>query len=388
MSGGVDSSVTAVLLKNQGYQVLGCHLVFSDPLPPYVPRDSSKKKKGKYFLGGEESEEQKQPAHFRTHCVQGPRPEEVQAICTRFDIPYYEIDARMEFEAVVIDPAIHDILQLRKPNPCNRCSSHLKMMHLIRKADELGCDFIATGHYAQIVYESADNLYQLRRAIDASKDQTFDLSGLSQKTLSRCLMPLGGLSQGMVRKLAEEFNFTSRRPAKNGVCFVDSEECGDFVEDRTAPSLRTPGVIRTADGEVVGEHAGLFRFKLGQTEGMDLSMREVQDKWCVVGFEPRANVLIVGKEEDLMIGEFRVSNVNWVTPVDELRQIQCRVRVQSQTEEITASVFCFENKMAHVRLDKRWRAVNSGERVVFYDADRVMGGGTVERMEEVVSGPK
>lgn len=379
--GGADSAVTAVLLKNQGYQVLACHLVLSDPLPEYVPRDEEKKSDSKWKKPGflqEIPKVERAPAYFRTQCAQGPSPEEIQAVFARFDISYYQVDLRGEFEGFVVDPTVHDLLQYRKPHPCYRCNVDLKIAQLVRKADELGCERIATGHYAQIVYESSANRYELRRAVDLSRDQTFELSGITQAQLARSLMPLGGLSQGMIRKLAAQFSLKTEHAPRKGVCFIDSSECLDFVEDRSSITLRLPGMVRTTEGDVVGEHQGLHRFRIGQTEGLDIQMRETQDPFYVVAFEASTNVLVVGRAEELLVQEFRVSDVRWISPVDEFREIRCAARLQSQTRNETVTLYCFENQMAHVVLDQPVSAVTSGERVVFYKGDQVLGTGRVE----------
>ncbi len=391
MSGGVDSSVTAVLLKNQGYQVLGCHFLFSDPLPAEKPRQPKKKKAAtpirsaaEFFAKANEAEAPVEPVVFRSSCNQRLSPEEVQKLCGQFDIPFYGVDLREEFQAVIEDFYVHEALQHRKPFLCHRCNNDLIIRHLLLKAQELACEWIATGHYAQVAYDSSSQLYQLRRAVDQQRDQTHLLSGLNQKTLSKLLLPLGGLSQGMVRKLSEEFRFTSsdrKRDDQNTGCFHAHPDAVDYIESKTSPSLRTNGMVRTVDGEVVGDHEGLHQYRLGQVEGVDINMVDPNDPMCVVGFEPKAQVLIVGREPDLLKSQLMISEVNWILPLNELKQQRCKMRLLPSAQEAQAVLTFFENQTVHVLLEKPVRAVSPGERAIFYDQDAVIGGGTVERCE-------
>lgn len=391
MSGGGDSAVTAVLLKNQGYQVLGCYLKLSDSQPEaseYWEKEAVKRQKAgsirnkvASFSMNEEEEEKPRQAFFRSHCLDGSSAKQVSELCERFDIPFYEIDMRDEFAALVVDPFVHAMLQRRSHFACHGCTVDIKVRALLRKADELGCDLIATGHYAQIIHESAEDIYILKRAVDPVRDQTFELSGLSQADLKRCLMPLGGLSQGMVRKLAQEFGFEFRARVSGHACFLKSAELIPFLEQRISPSLRPAGVIRTADGDVVGDHDGLYQFQIGQTEDLRLSMQDGKKNLQVVGFEPIANVLVVGETKDLITSEVRLSSVNWLASVDELKQVQCRMRIQDLAEELPVTVFCFENQTAHVYLKEPIGGLASGMRAVLMEGDRVLGGGILERID-------
>ena len=258
MSGGVDSSVTAVLLKNQGYQVMGCHFLFADPLLPERVRAPKKKKStapirsaAEFFAKATAAETPPEPVSFRSHCNQRSTPEEVQKLCQQFDIPFYSVDLRAEFQSTIEDFYVHEALQHRRPFLCHRCNNDLVIKHLLSKSQELACEWIATGHYAQATYDSSSQLYQLRRAVDLHRDQTHLLSGLNQRTLSKLLLPMGGLSQGMVRKLSEEFRFDGERARtdQSTGCFSGHPDAVDFIEMKTAPSLRTNGMVRTVDGE-------------------------------------------------------------------------------------------------------------------------------------------
>ena len=357
MSGGVDSSVTAALLKSQGHEVIGVHMQLWDH--------------------GEANLER-----FGGRCCSLIDSNDARRVCDKLDIPYYVINAEDVFKDKVVDYFVHEYLQNRTPNPCVQCNNQIKFNYLFQKADELGCEWVATGHYAQVVYDAGSGTAHLQKAADPQKDQTYFLFGLTQKALQRTMLPLGGLTKMMVRRLAEEFGLAVAQKADSQeICFIGTDGYQKFIEARVSPTLRQGGVIRTMDGTLVGEHEGLHRYTIGQRKGLALRVKD-PDQYFVVGFEPKERALIVGPEKYLFSKELMASHVNWIRPLDELHGIRCKARIRSRHEEAACRVTVFENERVHVEFDEPQRAVTPGQAIVFYDGDETLGGAFIDGVIE------
>ena len=355
MSGGVDSSVTAALLKQQGYDVIGVHMTLWDHGDANVER-------------------------FGGRCCSLVDSNDARRVCDRLDVPYFVINAQEVFQDKVVDYFVHEYMQNRTPNPCAQCNNQIKFSYLFQKADELGCELVATGHYAQVVQDPVKGIAHLHKAVDPQKDQSYFLFGLTQKALLRTLMPLGGLSKMMVRKLAEEFGLAVAQKADSmEICFIGEEGYKGFIEKRVAPNLRPTGMIRTVDGAIVGEHEGLFRYTIGQRKGLQLSGKDPQ-QYFVVGFEAGTQTLIVGPEKHLFHSECLASHMNWIRPMDSLHGLRCHARIRSRHEEAACMVTHFENETVVAQFDEAQRAITPGQAVVFYDGDEVLGGGYIDRV--------
>lgn len=354
MSGGVDSSVTAALLKQQGHDVVGVHMQLWDHGQANVER-------------------------FGGRCCSLVDSNDARRVCDQIDIPYYVINAQDVFQEQVVDYFVHEYVQNRTPNPCVQCNNQIKFNYLFQKADELGCDWVATGHYSQVIHEAGTDIARLCKAVDPQKDQTYFLFGLTQKALQRTLMPLGGLTKMMVRKLAEGFGLTVAQKADSQeICFIGQEGYKEFIEKRVPDTLRPPGVIRTVSGEQVGHHQGLYRYTIGQRKGLQLQGKD-SDKYFVVGFDVYNHALVVGPEELLFSKELMASHVNWLRPIDQLHGIRCHARIRSRHEEASCIVTCFENDTLHVEFDEPQRAITPGQAVVFYQGNEALGGAYIDR---------
>ena len=354
LSGRADSAVTAALLKNQGFEVIGLYLQFSDASP---------NAKG---------------LPFKSRCARAADPAPVKRLCEKLDIQFIPVSARDRFEGQVVDDFVHEILQQRLPNPCALCNREVKFHHLFEKADELGCEKVATGHYAQVIPDPIHGTVRLTRASDLSRDQSYFLYSLTQRELARLTMPLGGIPRSMVRKLAAVFELPLDEEVDSpSLCFVSDAGCKAFVESRSAPSLRPSGIIRTFTGETIGEHEGLHGYSLGSRRGLHLSGKE-SEHYCVVGFDSRQNVLIVGPEEVLRRTRLRATRVNWIAPLDGLKDLRCKSRIHSQGEEAACYVTPFENGAVHVEFDEPQRLIIPGQTVVFYDGDEGLGCAVIE----------
>jgi tRNA-specific 2-thiouridylase len=357
MSGGVDSSVAAVLLKSQGYDVIGVHFQFCDLNQPSVDR-------------------------FGSRCCVQADPNVAQRICERMDIPYHVVQVQDIFQDKVVDYFVHEFLQNRAPNPCVPCNSQIKFKYLFQKADELGCDFVATGHYAQVSHDIGTQLSHLVKAADRLKDQTYFLFTLTQKELSRTLMPLGSLTRTMVQKLAQEFELeVDESEESQEICFLGDEDYKGFIESRTPPGLRPSGMIRTVDGAIVGEHDGLYRYIIGQHEGLPIQVKD-PDQYFVVGFDARARTLIVGSEDYLFHSQLTGTHVSWIRPMDQLHGIRCKARIRPRQEEVDCRVTCFENGRIHVEFDEPQRAITPGQAIVFYQGSDTLGGAWIDQVVE------
>ncbi len=355
MSGGVDSSVTAALLKNQGFEVVGVHMQLWDHGQSNLER-------------------------FSGRCCSLIDSNDARRVCDKLDIPYYVIDAQDVFQDKVVDYFVHEYMQQRTPNPCVQCNNQIKFNYLFQKADELGCDFVATGHYTQVIRDATTGLAGLYKAVDPQKDQSYFLFGLTQKALQRTLMPLGGMTKMAVRKLAEEFGLVNaKKPDSQEICFIGSEGYKGFIEQRVPLTLRPKGVIRTVDGQVVGEHDGLHRYTIGQRKGLQITAKD-PDQYFVVGYELSTQTLIIGPESRLFHTALTAGNVNWMKPIDRLRGLRCSARIRSRHEEAPCLVTHFENDTIHVEFEQAQRAITPGQAIVFYDGPEVLGGGFIDQV--------
>lgn len=355
MSGGVDSSVTAALLKNQGYDVVGVHMQLWD--------------QGKSNL-----------ERFGGRCCSLVDSNDARRVCDRIDVPYYVINAQDVFVDKVVDYFVHEYLQNRTPNPCIQCNTQIKFNYLFQKADELECEWVATGHYAQVLqHPSGSGPARLMKAVDPQKDQSYFLFGLTQRALQRTLMPLGSFPKSKVRALAEEFGLSvAAKPDSQEICFIGDEGYKGFIERRTAPPLRPGGLIRTSLGQVVGEHEGLHRYTIGQRKGLQLQGKETES-FFVVGFDHKSHALIVGPEAELFRRELFAEQMNWIQPLESIRALRCRARIRSRHDEAECRVTAFQNHCVQVEFDQPQRAITPGQAIVFYDGDDVLGGGFIER---------
>ncbi len=355
MSGGVDSSVTAALLKQQGYQVIGVHMQLWDHGQANVER-------------------------FGGRCCSLVDSNDARRVCDKLEIPYYVINAQEVFKDKVVDYFVHEYLENRTPNPCAECNNAIKFNYLYQKADELGCELVATGHYSQVFQDLVTGEARLLKAIDPQKDQTYFLFGLTQNALKRTLMPLGGLSKMMVRKLAEQFGLVvANKPDSMEICFIGEEGYKKFIEDRVAPSFRPVGPIKTLDGSVVGEHDGLHRYTIGQRKAIPARTKDAEAVF-VLGFDRAQRALIVGPEEMLFHKELTASKINWIHPVNGLKGLRCKARIRSRHQEADCLVTVFENEQVHVQFDEAQRAITPGQAIVFYDGDEVLGGGYIDQV--------
>lgn len=356
MSGGVDSSVAAALLKNVGYAVIGLTMQLWD-----FSR-----------VGGN--------VHHEGACCSLETMDDARSVCHSLGIPHYVIDVRQEFEKLVIDNFDNEYLKGRTPNPCILCNSKIKWEVLLNKALELDCDFFATGHYARVEFDTANGRYLLKRGLDASKDQAYALWGLSQDQLRRTLFPLGDLTKTEVRKIAAALKLkTKDKKESQEICFVPDDDYPRFLKEKH-PELVDKldnGEITDQQGNVLGHHHGYPFYTIGQRRGLGVA---VGKPVYVTEIDPKANRIIVGEKEDLHDRGLIASQVNWIA-IEKLiapMPIEAQIRYNDPGRE--ATIFPDPNGDVKVIFDAYHQAVTPGQSVVFFNGDDVIGGGVIDQV--------
>jgi tRNA-specific 2-thiouridylase len=333
MSGGVDSSVAAALLKQAGYEVSGVHMkLWSDP--------------------------------NLAHTISG-----LEHTCQLLDIPLYKLGLETEFRRLVIDYFCREYDQGRTPNPCIVCNQHIKFGLLLDKALGMGAEYLATGHYARI--ESTINGYRLLKATDHSKDQSYFLYTLGQRQLEHLLLPLGELSKEKGRRMAAELGLpASGRSESQDVCFIPDNDYRSFIAQHVSFQ---PGDIIDITGKVLGKHDGLAQYTVGQRQGLGLASGE---QLYVIELDAANNRVVVGSKDQLLHSVLIASQLNWVLGKASTEPISITVKVRYKAPEVAAELRLTDR--AEVRFTEPQQAIAPGQSVVFYHGDAVLGGGVID----------
>lgn len=354
MSGGIDSSVAAVKLKLEGYDVVGLTMKLWD-------FDE---------VGGEDKQ-------ISRRCCSLEMFEDARRVCHKSDIPHYVLNMHQDFNETVIADFVSEYAQGRTPNPCVVCNYKVKWELLETKTKQLGCDYLATGHYARIRHDEASSRYQLCKGTDATRDQSYFLWGLKQESLARTLFPVGGMLKRDVRELAREYGLANaEREESREICFVPDDDYARLVRQRR-PDLAREGVIRDTLGDVVGKHEGFFNYTIGQRKRIHIATTEKQ---YVVRIDAENNEIVVGSDDDLMSDSFEVRGVNWVAEdpqSDVLWSRQALVKIRYLHQPVPGEIGLLTNGNVAVRLSEKQRAITPGQSCVFYDGDIVLGGGKI-----------
>jgi len=349
MSGGVDSSVTAALLLEQGYEVIGMTMQIWD-------YSSFTSEHGESFGS----------------CCSLDDVSDARRVAEKLEIPFYVVNFEKDFQAQVIDRFCDDYFAGRTPNPCVLCNQTLKFELLMRRALELEADFLATGHYAQICQEGGR--YYLTKGFDQAKDQSYFLFTLSQEQMAHTLFPLGGMSKSEVREHATRFGLrVAEKPESQDICFVPD---GDYVrfleEERGANQLN--GDIVHVSGDVLGHHQGIYRYTIGQRKGLGIGWSE---PLFVVGLDVEKRQVIVGEKEHLTRPHLDAFQCNWSIPAPE-NPLACRCRIRYRHQEVEARVIPLQTGEVRVEFAEPQAGVTPGQAAVFYAEDRVLGGGWIK----------
>ena len=352
MSGGVDSSVTAHLLNQQGFEVIGVTM-------KVWPQDCISRAEDK--------------------CCGPSAIADARGVAHKLGVPHYVVDEADQFERLVIDYFSSEYQAGRTPNPCVMCNELLKFGNLWSKAAALGADYIATGHYAIIEHLAAGAV--LRKGRDARKDQSYFLFSLSQEQLRRALTPLGTMTKPEIREIARELGLrVADKADSQEICFVPGNNYKEFLRSHLGETEFHRGGIYSLDGAYLGQHDGIEMFTIGQRKGLPGGS---PTPLYVVDIDPRASRVIVGGEEDLIREEFEVDRANWLVPIQEIPG-EVTVKIRYAHPGARAKLEPLEAHRVRVSLHVPQRAVTPGQAAVFYDDDKVVGGGWIVRQPALV----
>ncbi|MBA2450493.1 MAG: tRNA 2-thiouridine(34) synthase MnmA [Chloroflexi bacterium] len=350
MSGGVDSSVTAGLLVEQGYDVVGVTL---NIWPELDGVDENSREDACCALGA---------------------VEDARRVADRLGIRYYVVNFREVFEEKVVRDFVQEYQRGRTPNPCVRCNQFIKFDALLARGALFGADYVATGHYARVERDADGGRWLLRKSADLSKDQSYVLYVMTQDRLERALFPLGQLSKLDTRRLAQEWNLpVANKPESQDICFVPYKRYTEFME-RHAPGSIREGPVVDAGGRELGRHQGIAFHTIGQRRGLGIAFQEPR---YVTGLDAATNTVVVGTLDELMRRECSLEDVNWVKIAEPSGPIQSWARIRYRAELVPAQVHPEPGDRARVVFDEPQRAVTPGQSVVFYDGEYVVGGGTI-----------
>ena len=351
MSGGVDSSASAVLLKRQGYDVIGLFMR-TGTHGHDQPDTRRENKKG---------------------CCSAIDAGDARRVADRLDIPFYALDFEREFNQI-IDYFAAEYALGRTPNPCVVCNNWLKFGQLWAFGQKLGADFIATGHYARV--KRGPNGFELHAAVDPDKDQSYVLHGIKKEILPHLLFPVGGTTKPEIRAIAREAGLlgVADKPDSVEICFVPSGNHTDVVRQRR-PEVAMAGVIREKDGTILGEHDGIDRFTIGQRKGLGVAAGR---RRFVLEILPESHEVIVGDPEELLASGLVASRVNWLIDAPE-ETFRCTTKIRYRHAGVPATVTPTADGGAEVYFEEPVSAVTPGQAVAFYDGTRVLGGGWIER---------
>ena len=348
MSGGVDSSVAAALLKAQGHDVIGLSMQLYDQ------------------SGG--------GAAFGSCCTIDDL-HDARRVATALGIPHYIVNLERRFEESVVADFVHEYLAGRTPLPCAHCNSELKFSELLDRASEFGADAVATGHYARVRHDPATGRWSLLRGVDPAKDQSYFLFPLTPAQLARALFPLGDMEKARVRDLARSYGLNvADKPDSQEICFVPGNDYAAVVEQRAPDGIRPGPVVDTA-GRTLGQHAGIHRFTVGQRKGLGISSRA---PLFVVRIDAAAQTVVVGSKAELLRKALHATGVNWIAGAAPEGPVKADVQIRYRHTAAAATVEPIGVDQAKVVFEVPQSAVTPGQAVVFYDGDEVVGGGWIE----------
>lgn len=367
MSGGVDSSVAALLMQQKGYETVGVTMKLYD-------------------------NEDIGMCNVHT-CCSLKDIEDARAVATTLGMPYYVMNFQDGFNEKIIEPFSRTYLHGATPNPCIDCNRYMKFGALLQRAKELGCEKAVTGHYARIEQDPETGKYLLKKAIDPKKDQSYVLYFLSQEQLAFLDFPLGGLEKTAARDLAEEHNLiNARKHDSQDICFVPdgnySRVIDEYLEahaDEAAASFNIPdchvgpGDFVDLQGNVLGQHKGFYHYTIGQRKGLGISAKE---PLYVVKIEPKENRVVLGSNDDLFKKEVSAVQVHWINePEEGTKQIRCAAKIRYQAKEVMGTAEILEKAedgyLVIMHFDEAVRAATKGQSLVFYDGDICLGGGII-----------
>ncbi len=349
MSGGVDSSVSALVLKEQGYEVIGVFMKNWDDTDEFG------------------------------HCTAEEDAEDVRRVCDQIGIPYYTVNFEKPYMDKVFAYFLDEYRKGRTPNPDVMCNREIKFGEFLNKALELGADYIATGHYARV--GERDGKYRLLRGVDGNKDQTYFLHALNQYQLSKAMFPIGHLPKPEVRAIAEKAGLaTAKKKDSTGVCFIGERNFKEFLSGYLPAK---PGEMRTLEGEVKGRHDGLMYYTLGQRQGLGIGGSGSGEPWFVAGKDLENNILYVvqgEKHPSLYSTGLLATDLNWIAGEPPGEPLHCTAKFRYRQPDQGVTVHFREGGRCEVVYDQPQKAVTPGQSVVFYDGDVCLGGAVIDKI--------
>lgn len=346
MSGGVDSSVAAKLMVEQGFTCIGCTMKL------YENEDAG-------------------VCNSRT-CCSLDDVEDARSVAYKLGMPYYVFNFKADFREKVIRKFVKSYENGITPNPCIDCNRYMKFEKLYERARILDCDYVVTGHYARI--EKSGEKFLLKKALDETKDQSYVLYSMTQEQLAHSLFPLGNLKKTETRKLAEEKGFVNAdKPDSQDICFVPDGDYAKIIELHTGkPSVQGDFVDKT--GKILGKHRGIIHYTIGQRKGLGLSF---QEPMYVCGICPEKNTVLLGKQEELFQNIVYVKNFHWILGETPKESFRCKAKIRYRQQEQWALVTPLGDSMTKIEFDEKQRAITPGQAAVLYDGDVVLGGGEI-----------
>ena len=360
MSGGVDSSAAAAILKQQGHELVGFTMQLWDQ------------------RRGINVDENGDPLPSR--CCSLDDVYDARRVAEELGFPFYVLNLEKDFERDVIQPFVASYLSGETPIPCVSCNSRLKFASLDRLALSLGCEKVATGHYARVEFDDATGRYRLLRGRNLQKDQSYFLWELTQEQLSRSFFPLGEMSKPEVREVAREHSLAvAEKSESQEICFVPDGNYSGFIDrylEAEGETERLPGEgdIVTNSGQRLGPHQGIHRYTIGQRRGIGVA---AEQPLYVVGIDAARNRVLVGEQNELMSDEFTARDVNWIAFDDPREPVRAEVRIRYRHEPAPATITPLANGRARIVFDEPQRAITPGQATVFYRGDEVLGGGWI-----------
>jgi tRNA-uridine 2-sulfurtransferase len=359
MSGGVDSSTVAAMLKAEGYPLIGLTMQLWN----------------QRRLAGQEG----MPEQVQGRCCSIDDVYDARRVAEQLEIPYYVVNHQDRFERDVVRPFVEDYLSGRTPIPCSLCNNHLKFDQLLLTAHQIGAEKVATGHYARVEFDQERGRWLLRRPVDTAKDQTYFLFGLTQDQLAHTLFPLGGMTKPEVRELAAGYGLAlAQKPDSQEICFIPGGDYKRFIDaylEEQGESLPdTSGELVTTGGDVLGQHSGIHNYTVGQRKGLGIAK---PTPLYVIELRGDKRQVVVGTSEELASKTLRAKRLNWISVEDLREPMRVQVKIRHRHEPAWAVLEKSGPDEVTATFDEPQRAITPGQAAVFYDGDVVVGGGWI-----------
>lgn len=349
MSGGVDSSVAAYLLKKEGYDVIGVTMQI------WQDEDEFTQEKN----GG---------------CCGLSAVDDARRVAERLEIPYYVMNFKKEFKENVMDYFMAEYLKGRTPNPCIACNRYVKWEALLQRSLAIGADYIATGHYARIA-KLENGRYAIKNSVTAAKDQTYALYNLTQEQLSHTLMPVGSYTKDQIRAIAEDIGLmVAHKKDSQEICFIPDDDYAGFIDRECKGKVPPPGNFVSVDGEILGKHKGITHYTIGQRKGLGLALGHPV---FVVDIRPETNEVVIGENEDVFTTELYADHINFMAIPDIETEMRLKAKIRYSHAGTMCKVIRVDKDKVKCEFEEPVRAVTPGQAVVFYQDDYVAGGGII-----------